>query len=243
MGVLYSIAAVTDETRTWFAQHPDVASSLPTDEQIRQVVRELPSVSADYSVEDDEVRQVRLQRGDEHTVLNVFRDDAGRRHMYFEKGWFTLVFDFTAELARFSGPLIVVADSDSIPLLIPARGSDDEDLKRHGYVTNPPLFGDPPRSILGFLKRTRPRERRMLVGALPRVEPELVRKLGLKAESDAASFYALNGDGDVVRVFMTRVRGEPPPPPEVVLKLGLVREPGYVYMIDKNGDLQRMKQR
>ena len=141
MGTLYIALPSDQRLREWFGELdlevPDTSDGrLPTEQEIRTAIARLQGYEVDYSRSNDvTVAEISWaadpSRGPWASL--VFRDpsnDPAKRCLTFRKGWPEVMVLLLHALSQLAGPLVLIPDSGSDPLLVhPA--ADPQELQQH----------------------------------------------------------------------------------------------------------------
>ena len=131
MGVLRIVIPLDARCAEWLdsegISHPETSSSnrRPTPREVSGVLRDLPGYNATITTDSDSGEwHATIQACDpadpSWTVLRIsdYRDDDSPHDLCFHKGYPEVVLLVVERLTRFCGPLVVVNDTGSSPVVI-----------------------------------------------------------------------------------------------------------------------------
>jgi hypothetical protein len=136
MGILWTVRPLDDQMKSWLDQigveYPRVASRFPTGHEIKTVVTTLPGHHVTIndngigrSWQADIVAKSATnpcEHGTEWALLHItkYSGDTLEQKLWFERGWESVITRVLKELAKNSGPLVLMDDAGGDPIVISA---------------------------------------------------------------------------------------------------------------------------
>jgi hypothetical protein len=160
MSVLYSIVPFVEEYYSEFVEYladfgieipTGTKSRYPTPLEIRQALDEMPEYTKRYSIShmswDVDIyetafydQELRRSRGKYASINSVgpAPDETIPLHIYFHGGTDEVNLEIVMRLTKFTGPLVLMAESDAIPVLV-THGDNVSDLMQQWQRNYGPL--------------------------------------------------------------------------------------------------------
>jgi hypothetical protein len=131
MGILWTVYPITEEMKEYLesegVEYPEVSSTFPNDEQIKQALNELEGVNIEISSSDPSKGWgafISSTSAPEQIWANlqvdILEDDKSLRSIWFEKGDENLIIAFLKKLSKTCGPQSLMADAGGPPQVINA---------------------------------------------------------------------------------------------------------------------------
>ncbi|MDH5232662.1 MAG: hypothetical protein OEY38_21600 [Gammaproteobacteria bacterium] len=131
MGILWTVYPITKEMKEHLesegVEYPEVSSTFPNDEQIKQALNELEGVNIEISSSDPSKGWgafISSTSSPEDIWANlqvdILENDQSRRSIWFEKGDENLIIYFLKQLSKKCGPQTLMADAGGPPQVINA---------------------------------------------------------------------------------------------------------------------------
>ena len=131
MGILWTVYPITEEMKEYLksegVEYPEMSSTFPNDEQLKQALNELDGVNIEISSSDPNKGWgafISSSSSPEKIWANlqvdILESDHALRSIWFEKGDENLIISFLRQLSKSCGPQSLMADAGGPPQVINA---------------------------------------------------------------------------------------------------------------------------